>query len=113
LIRTKAKYETSLNVLKYISGKGIRTKSGFMTGLGENDDEVKETIYDLFSSGCRILTVGQYLQPTMNHMNTVSFISPEKFGEYREMAYVAGFEIVECNPLVRSSFHAEKHIMVG
>jgi lipoic acid synthetase len=112
LIRTKAKYETSLNVLRYISGSGIRTKSGFMVGLGENDDEVKKTINDLFDSGCRILTVGQYLQPTLNHMKAVSFISPEKFEEYRKMAYDEGFEIVECHPLVRSSFHAEKHIMV-
>ena len=112
LIRTKAKYETSLNVLRYISGSGIRTKSGFMVGLGEIDDEVKETINDLFGSGCRILTVGQYLQPTLNHMKEVSFISPEKFQEYRKMAYDKGFEIVECHPLVRSSFHAEKHITV-
>jgi lipoic acid synthetase len=113
VIRTKAKYEISLSVLKYISMNGKRAKSGFMTGLGENDDEVKETMNDLFYSGCRILTVGQYLQPTLNHMNTVSFISPEKFDLYRKMAYEAGFEIVECNPLVRSSFHAEKHIMAG
>ena len=112
LIRTKAEYKTSLNVLRYISGSGIRTKSGFMVGLGENDDEVKETINDLFDSGCRILTVGQYLQPTLNHMKAVSFISPVKFTEYRKMAYDEGFEIVECHPLVRSSFHAEKHITV-
>jgi lipoic acid synthetase len=113
LIRTKAKYETSLNVLRYISGNEIRTKSGFMVGLGEIDDEVKETINDLFDSGCRILTVGQYLQPSLNHMKAVSFISPEIFEEYRKMAYDKGFEIVECHPLVRSSFHAEKHITVG
>jgi lipoic acid synthetase len=113
LIRTRAKYETSLSVLKYISGNGKRTKSGFMTGLGENDAEVKETMSDLFDSGCRILTVGQYLQPTLNHMQAVSYISPEKFEEYRKMANDEGFEIVECHPLVRSSFHAEKHIAVG
>lgn len=113
LIRTKAKYETSLNVLRYISGKGIRTKSGLMVGLGENENEIKETIHDLYISGCRILTVGQYLQPTLNHMKAVSFISPEKFEEYRKMAYNEGFEMVECHPLVRSSFHAEKHVGVG
>lgn len=113
MIRTKAKYETSLNVLKYISANGRRTKSGFMVGLGENDNEVKETMCDLFSSGCRILTVGQYLQPTINHMKAESFISPEKFEEHRKMACDKGFEIVECLPLVRSSFHAEKHITVG
>jgi len=113
LIRTKAKYETSLSVLRYISGKGKRTKSGFMVGLGENESEVKETIHDLFVSGCRILTVGQYLQPTLNHMKPVSFISPEKFEGFSKMAYDEGFEMVECHPLVRSSFHAEKHIAVG
>jgi lipoic acid synthetase len=113
LIRTKAKYDTSLNVLRYISERGKRTKSGFMAGLGENESEVRETIHDLFISGCRILTVGQYLQPTLNHMKAVNFISPEKFEEYRKMAYDEGFEVVECNPLVRSSFHAEKHIGVG
>ena len=72
LIRTRGKYETSLNVLRYISRKGIRTKSGLMVGLGENENEIKETIHDLYISGCRILTVGQYLQPTLNHM-TVSY----------------------------------------
>jgi lipoyl synthase len=113
LIRTKAKYDTSLNVLRYISERGKRTKSGFMAGLGENESEVRETIHDLFISGCRILTVGQYLQPTLNHMKAVNFISPEKFEEYSKMAYDEGFEVVECNPLVRSSFHAEKHIGVG
>jgi len=113
LIRTKAKYDTSLSVLRYISEKGVRTKSGLMVGLGENENEVKETIHDLFVSGCRILTVGQYLQPTLNHMKAVNFISPEKFEEYRKMAYNEGFKIVECHPLVRSSFHAEKHIGVG
>jgi lipoic acid synthetase len=111
VIRTKAKYETSLSVLKYISGKGKTAKSGFMVGLGENDIEVKETINDLFSTGCRILTVGQYLQPTINHMEAVCYISPEKFEKYRKMAVNTGFEIVECHPLVRSSFHAERHIM--
>jgi lipoic acid synthetase len=113
IIRTKVRYETSLDVLRYISGKGVRTKSGFIVGLGENDIEVKETMNDLFNAGCRILTVGQYLQPTRNHMEAVSFISPEKFEGYKKMAYNEGFEIVECHPLVRSSFHAEKHIKVG
>jgi len=112
LFRTKAQYDTSLSVLRYISESGKRTKSGFMVGLGENYDEVKVTMNDLFNSGCRILTVGQYLQPTMNHLKAVSFVTPEKFEEYRKMANDEGFEIVECHPLVRSSFHAEKHIAV-
>jgi len=112
-IRTKAKYETSLNVLKYISDNGKRVKSGFMVGLGENDEEVDEAIRDLFKTGCRILTVGQYLRPTINHMEAVSFIPPEKFAEYKRTAVETGFEFVECHPLVRSSFHAEKHIGPG
>jgi len=110
LIRTKAKYETSLNVLKFISGKGVRTKSGLMLGLGETDSEVADTIHDLRKAGCSILTVGQYLQPTMNHMEAVSFVTPDKFTEYRKLAFAAGFEYVECNPLVRSSFHSEKQM---
>jgi lipoic acid synthetase len=113
VIRTKAKYETSLSVVSYISENGKRTKSGFMVGLGERDNEVRETMNDLFIAGCRIVTIGQYLQPTLNHMRAVSFITPEKFEEYSNMAYDEGFEIVECHPLVRSSFHAEKHIPVG
>jgi len=84
-----------------------------MVGLGENEDEVKETMNDIFNTGCRILTVGQYLKPTMNHMNAVSYVSPVKFEEYKETAFDLGFEFVECHPLVRSSFHAEKHITAG
>ncbi len=110
LIRTKAKYETSLKVLKYLSGNGVRTKSGFMVGLGETETEVADTIKDLRDAGCSILTVGQYLQPTMNHMEAVSFVTPDKFAEYRKLAFAAGFEYVECHPLVRSSFHSEKQM---
>jgi lipoic acid synthetase len=110
LIRTKARYETSLDVLRFISRKGKTAKSGFMLGLGETEEEIKETIADLYSTGCRILTVGQYLQPTIRHMETVEYIRPEKFEEYRKLALLTGFEFVECNPLVRSSFHADKHV---
>lgn len=110
LIRTKAKYETSLKVLKYLSDNGVRTKSGLMVGLGETEAEVAETIEDLREAGCSILTVGQYLQPTMNHMEAVSFVTPEKFAEYRKLAFATGFEYVECHPLVRSSFHSEKQM---
>lgn len=113
VIRTRAKYETSLSVLRYISQKEKRVKSGFMVGLGEHEEEVKETINDLFNTGCKILTVGQYLQPTINHMEAVCFISPSQFEEYKKQAFAAGFEFVECHPLVRSSFHAEKHITAG
>lgn len=112
LIRSKAKYNTSLEVLKYISGRGNRTKSGFMVGLGETGNEVNETINDLFLAGCRILTVGQYLQPTVNHMNAARYVDPSEFQRYKKFAYDVGFEIVECQPLVRSSFHSEKHVRV-
>lgn len=110
LIRTKAKYETSLEVLRYFSGKELRTKSGFMVGLGETVNEVKETISDIYQTGCRILTIGQYLQPTKYHIPPAEFIEPERFLKYKEMAFETGFEFVESNPLVRSSFHAEKHV---
>jgi lipoic acid synthetase len=113
VIRTKAKYATSLNVLKYISEKGKTAKSGFMVGLGETEDEIFKTIKDIFHTGCKILTIGQYLQPTMNHMQALSYIAPGKFEEYKKTALDAGFKFVECNPLVRSSFHAEKHIEAG
>jgi lipoic acid synthetase len=112
-IRTKAKYDRSLNVLEYISAKGKTAKSGFMVGLGETEDEIRETIKDLFNTGCKILTIGQYLQPTMNHMQAVSYIAPEKFEEYKMTAFNEGFKFVESHPLVRSSFHAEKHIEAG
>jgi lipoyl synthase len=110
VIRTKAKYERSLGVLRYISGKGKVAKSGFMLGLGEQEDEVLETIHDLYETGCKILTIGQYLQPAKNYMEVVNYIEPVKFEEYREIALKMGFMFVESNPLVRSSFHAEKHI---
>lgn len=110
LIRTKARYDTSLKVLRILSENGVRAKSGMMAGLGETDLEVAETIRDLREAGCRILTIGQYLQPTMNHMEAASFVTPGKFAEYRKMALAAGFDYVECHPLVRSSFHSEKQV---
>jgi len=110
-IRTRAKYEKSLEVLSFISSCGIVTKSGIMLGLGEKDDEVKETIHDLFNAGCRVITIGQYLQPTASHMDVVEYITPEKFEEYRLFAIETGFSFAESSPLVRSSFHAEKHVM--
>ncbi|MCU0462093.1 MAG: lipoyl synthase [Bacteroidales bacterium] len=113
VIRTKAKYDRSLDVLKYISGKGKPAKSGFMLGLGENDEEVIRTIDDLYNSGCRILTIGQYLKPSPLHMEAVEYIIPEKFEKYRRVALDKGFTFVESSPLVRSSFHAEKHVPHG
>jgi lipoic acid synthetase len=110
-IRTKAKYERSLNVIKYIAEKGKTVKSGFMVGLGESEDEIYETIADLHSAGCNILTIGQYLQPGSDYMKPVSYVIPEKFEAYRNNAMKRGFKFVESNPLVRSSFHAERHVI--
>ncbi|MDX9810890.1 MAG: lipoyl synthase [Bacteroidales bacterium] len=110
LIRTKARYETSLEVLRYIASSGKPAKSGFMVGLGETEEEVYETMSDLKSAGCSILTIGQYLKPDKEYMEVQSYIEPEKFDEYRKQALALGFEHVESSPLVRSSFHAEKHV---
>jgi lipoic acid synthetase len=110
VIRTKARYQRSLDVIRYISDKGKTSKSGFMLGLGESEDEIIDTIRDLYSSGCKILTIGQYLQPGIEYMDVVEYITPEKFEDYRVMALELGFSFVESSPLVRSSFHAENHI---
>lgn len=110
VIRTKAKYAMSLDVIRYISGKGKTTKSGFMLGLGEKEEEIIQTITDLYRSGCKILTMGQYLQPGTDYMDVVEYIPPEKFEEYKVLALGIGFTFVESSPLVRSSFHAENHI---
>ena len=110
VIRTRAKYDRSLDVLKYISLKSKPAKSGFMLGLGETEDEIMETIFDLFNAGCRILTIGQYLKPSPRHMDVVEYVTPEKFEFYRESALYTGFRFVESSPLVRSSYHAEKHL---
>ncbi|MGB4653987.1 MAG: lipoyl synthase [Bacteroidales bacterium] len=111
LVRSAAKYETSLKVLKYMADKGVRTKSGIMVGLGETYDEVVETMQDLYNAGCKIFTVGQYLQPTPKHLPVKEYVTPEQFDKYREVGLDIGFEFVESKPLVRSSYHAEKHIV--
>jgi lipoic acid synthetase len=112
-IRTKAKYERSLDVINYISGKGKTSKSGFILGLGESEHEVIETMDDIIKTGCRILTLGQYLKPSPEHMEVVKYFPPQKFEEYRQLALDKGFKFVESGPLVRSSFHAEKHVKAG
>lgn len=111
LIRTKARYERSLDVIRYISDKGKVSKSGFMLGLGETEDEIVRTITDLRAAGCKILTIGQYLQPGPGFMEVTNYVPPEKFEEYRLMSVDLGFSFVESSPLVRSSFHAENHVM--
>jgi len=109
-VRVQAKYERSLEALKRVKEAGIKTKSGIMLGLGESKEEVLETMDDLRSVGVDILTLGQYLQPTKNHLAVAEFITPEQFAEYKEIALAKGFKYVESGPLVRSSYHAEKHI---
>jgi lipoic acid synthetase len=113
LIRTKAKYERSLSVIKYINEGNRVAKSGFMVGLGENESEIFEAMRDLRSAGCSILTIGQYLQPGFEYMKPVAYIPPEKFEEYKNTAIRMGFDFVESSPLVRSSFHADRHIRRG
>ncbi|MEP7263912.1 MAG: lipoyl synthase [Bacteroidota bacterium] len=109
-VRIQAKYDRSLDVLKRISESGIRTKSGVMLGLGETENEVLETMDDLIAAGVHILTLGQYLQPTTNHLPVEEFIKPEIFNNYKEIGMSKGFRYVESGPLVRSSYHAEKHM---
>jgi lipoyl synthase len=108
-IRSAASYDRSLDVIRYISSSFITAKSGFMLGLGETEDEIIETMDDLFNCGCRVLTIGQYLQPGPGFIEAVDYIKPQKFEEYRLSALARGFEFVESSPLVRSSFHSEKH----
>ncbi len=110
LIRTKAKYHTSLDVIRIIAASNHQAKSGFMLGLGESEQEIIQTMDDLYEAGCSILTIGQYLKPGKGYMEVVDYITPEKFREYRILALQKGFRFVESNPLVRSSFHAERHV---
>ena len=110
-IRSVAKYEVSLAVLKHITSKGVRAKSGLMLGLGETEEEVLAALNDLYATGCRIVTIGQYLAPSLAHIPVVEYVTPEKFEEYRQRGLMMGYEFVESSPLVRSSFRAEKHIM--
>lgn len=109
-VRIQAKYDRSLEVLFRLKKGGMRTKSGVMLGLGESEDEVIETMQDLRSVGVDILTLGQYLQPTPKHLPVVEFIEPMQFEKYRILGLEMGFRFVESGPLVRSSYHAEKHL---
>ncbi len=109
-VRIQAKYDRSLEVLFRLKKGGMRTKSGVMLGLGESEEEVIETMQDLRSVQVDILTLGQYLQPTPKHLPVNEFITPEKFQEYKELGMKMGFKYVESGPLVRSSYHAEKHL---
>ena len=110
LVRSAADYETSLQVIRRIAESGITAKSGIMVGLGETPSEVEELMDDLLATGCSILTIGQYLQPTRRHYPVEEYITPEQFAQYQQTGLEKGFEQVESAPLVRSSYHAEKHI---
>jgi len=109
-IRSLNKYETSLEVVRYIAGAGKIAKSGIMLGLGETEEEILETMDDLLAAGCKVMTIGQYLQPTLRNHPVRDYITPEKFGYYGEIGLKKGFRYVESSPLVRSSYHAEKHV---
>ena len=109
-VRIQAKYDRSLDVLRHLNDGGIKTKSGIMLGLGETEAEVVETMRDLREVNVSILTIGQYLQPSKKHLSVIEFITPEQFDKYREIGLSLGFQHVESSPLVRSSYHAEKHI---
>ena len=109
-VRIQAKYDRSLETLRFLFEGGIKTKSGIMLGLGETEDEVIETLHDLCKVGVQIVTIGQYLQPTKNHLPVLEYIAPEQFKKYEEIGKSLGFRHVESGPLVRSSYHAEKHI---
>jgi lipoic acid synthetase len=109
-IRIQAKYNRSLEVLLRLKQGGMKTKSGLMLGLGESDEEVLETMEDLRSVNVDIMTIGQYLQPTPKHAAVENFINPDKFSFFKEEGLKMGFKFVESGPLVRSSYHAEKHL---
>ncbi|HPG09034.1 MAG: lipoyl synthase [Saprospiraceae bacterium] len=109
-VRPQAKYQRSLDQISRIKEFGKRTKSGIMLGLGENRDEVLKIMDDLVAHGCDVLTLGQYLQPTPMHIQVAEFIHPDVFAEYRDIGLAKGFDFVESGPLVRSSYHAERHV---
>jgi lipoic acid synthetase len=108
-VRPQAKYERSLNLIKWFKSKGLKTKSGIMVGIGEKSEEVLELMTDLYNHGCEIMTIGQYLQPTKVHLPVDRFVTPEEFKMYKEEGLKMGFKVVESSPLVRSSYHADQH----
>ncbi len=109
-VRSVATYRRSLDVLRYVASKGIRTKSGIMLGLGETRDEILQTMDDLIAVGCSIMTLGQYLQPSKEHYQVKDYIHPDQFAEYGRIGKEKGFRHIESAPMVRSSYHAEKHL---
>lgn len=112
-VRVQAKYRRSLGVLETLKKGGMRTKTGIMLGIGEQKEEVIQTMKDLVSVGTDVLTLGQYLQPTKKHLAVQRFVHPDEFAELRQIGYELGFDYVESGPLVRSSYHSEKHVIAG
>ena len=109
-VRSAAKYDRSLKILRHIALSGTVAKSGIMVGLGETETEVLETMDDLLQAGVRIMTIGQYLRPTLNHLSVKEYIHPDLFEKYRQTGILKGFRHIESKPMVRSSYHAEKHV---
>ena len=109
-VRPQAKYDRSLEQIRRTKDFGKRTKSGIMVGLGETKDEVLKTMDDLAKHGCDVLTIGQYLQPTKMHIEVAEYVHPDTFAMYKAEGMQRGFDFVESGPLVRSSYHAERHL---
>lgn len=112
-VRIQAKYHRSMEVLRVLKHGGMRTKSGIMLGLGEKKEEVIQALTDLSNSGVDVVTIGQYLQPSKKHLPVERFVHPDEFKEYRGIGYELGLDYVESGPLVRSSYHSEKHVIKG
>jgi len=112
-VRIQARYWRSLETLQELKKGNMRTKSGIMLGLGERKEEVIQSLKDLYNSGVDVITLGQYLQPSKKHLPVIRFIHPDEFAEYREIGYDLGFDFVESGPLVRSSYHSERHVFAG
>jgi lipoic acid synthetase len=112
-VRIQAKYWRSMEVIRSLKKGGMRTKSGIMLGLGEKKEEVIQTLKDLADNGTDVVTIGQYLQPTRKHLPVQRFVHPDEFFEYKEIGYGLGLDYVESGPLVRSSYHSEKHVLRG
>ena len=110
-VRSRARYDVSIKVLRYLADRGQRVKSGLMVGLGESDDEVIKTLGDLRSAGCSIVTIGQYLQPTLKHHKLERYVHPDTFSRYKSEAERMGFDFVASAPMVRSSYMAEQALM--
>jgi len=112
-VRIQAKYHRSLEVIRRLKDGGMRTKSGIMLGLGETQEEVLQSLQNLKDNGCDVVTLGQYLQPTQKHLHVERFVHPDEFKFYKEEGYKMGLDYVESGPLVRSSYHSERHLIPG